>query len=348
MINKYGQAGFTLIELMISIVLGLIVVAAAIQLFITGQASLNMQRAMAEIQDNGNFAVGFITTDIRKANLDAVEAVINDSSLYSGVLLTGVVSYPTLTEAQKKTITANLPANLTADNVPRELMTRGAGQSAGSGDKWTGASNANGTAGDSSAVSQSDQLVIQYKAHEVNTADCEGNSISQTDIDEGTYIVQRYFLRADGSTSTNLALACDAGRYKTSVATLPTEITGYGDAGQILMRRVDHFHVLFGIKENASDEYRYVSVKDYMGTGATDLTLGGAPRPRIMSVQIGVLVRGTDSVKDSFVLNTNEYQVLDQKVRLNDNVVSGSKYLRQVVSQTIALRNGYGVMEALK
>ena len=48
------QAGFTLIELMVSIVLGLLVTAAAVQLFITGQVSLSMQRALADIQDNAN------------------------------------------------------------------------------------------------------------------------------------------------------------------------------------------------------------------------------------------------------------------------------------------------------
>ena len=65
---KNKQVGFTLIELMISIALGLIVVAAAILLFLTGQKSVAMQKGMAELQDNANFGLNYITRDIRLAN----------------------------------------------------------------------------------------------------------------------------------------------------------------------------------------------------------------------------------------------------------------------------------------
>ncbi|MCU4568579.1 PilW family protein [Acinetobacter radioresistens] len=149
---KNNQLGFTLVELMVSIVLGLLIVAAASQLFITGQTSLNLQRAMAEIQDNGNFGLNYLIQDIRKANLDAAQAVINDRNLYGGIVLTGLASYPaSLTPAEQEIITANLPYTLSSANIPKTLMTRGAGQSTGSGNQWTGASNAIGSAGDSRA-----------------------------------------------------------------------------------------------------------------------------------------------------------------------------------------------------
>ena len=63
-----NQHGFTLIELMIAIVLGLLITAAAIQLFITGQISINTQKGMAEIQESGNFGLRYITSDIRRAS----------------------------------------------------------------------------------------------------------------------------------------------------------------------------------------------------------------------------------------------------------------------------------------
>lgn len=342
------QIGFTLVELMISIVLGLLIVAAATQLFITGQASLNMQRAMAEIQDNGNFGLNYLLQDIRKANLDAVQAVINDRNLHGGVVLTGLASYPSLTAAEKQTIAANLPYNLTGNSAHKTLMTRGAGLLVGSGNQWTGATNITGSAGDGSTVSNSDQLVIQYKAVEPDSTDCQGNTITQAEIDNGTYIVQRYFLRKDGTNNNDLALACDAGRYATVTATLPTEITNYGDAGEIIMRRVDHFHILLGIKENSSDEFRYVSIKEYMGSASNDMELATTtPRPRIMSIQLGILVRGADTTNDSLVTGTQEYSVLDQKVTLTDAAKNSGRYLRQVITQTVALRNGYGLTEAL-
>lgn len=54
------QQGFTLVELIISLALGLMVVAAAILLFLTGQKSVAMQKGVAELQDNANFGLNYI------------------------------------------------------------------------------------------------------------------------------------------------------------------------------------------------------------------------------------------------------------------------------------------------
>ena len=51
---KYQQ-GFTLIELMISLVLGLLISAAIIQVFITSQRVDRVQNAGSEIQDSAVF-----------------------------------------------------------------------------------------------------------------------------------------------------------------------------------------------------------------------------------------------------------------------------------------------------
>ena len=85
---KNKQLGFTLIELMISLALGLIVVAAAILLFLTGQKSVAMQKGVAELQDNANFGLNYITKDIRLTNLNVRSAAINDQTTYGGIVLT--------------------------------------------------------------------------------------------------------------------------------------------------------------------------------------------------------------------------------------------------------------------
>ena len=51
--NKLHQTGFTLIELMISLTLGLILVAVAIQLLVSGQVNYRIQTAAASVQDSG-------------------------------------------------------------------------------------------------------------------------------------------------------------------------------------------------------------------------------------------------------------------------------------------------------
>lgn len=85
--HSKGQAGFTLIELMISLTLGLLIVAAAIQLFITGITSYKLQKAMAHIQDNASLGLNFIVDDIRKANLSSPVPAINDQTAYSPPML---------------------------------------------------------------------------------------------------------------------------------------------------------------------------------------------------------------------------------------------------------------------
>jgi type IV pilus assembly protein PilW len=73
---------------MISIALGVIIVAAAIQLFITGITSYKLQKAMAYIQDNASFGLNFIVNDIRQANLSAPTSAVNDQIAYAGIILT--------------------------------------------------------------------------------------------------------------------------------------------------------------------------------------------------------------------------------------------------------------------
>lgn len=64
------QQGFTLIELMISIVLGLLVTAAALAIFLSAQRSLNMQTGMSELQQNSIFGLSQLARDLRHINLD--------------------------------------------------------------------------------------------------------------------------------------------------------------------------------------------------------------------------------------------------------------------------------------
>jgi len=79
-----------------------------------------------------------------------------------------------------------------------------------------------------------------------------------------------------------------------------------------------------------------MSVNDYMAIAA-------GLRPRILSVQIGALVRSGQSVSsDTIVSDDQEFQVLDQLVKVKKPAANAPKYVRQVVSQTIALRNTFG------
>lgn len=65
--RRLGQRGVTLVELMISLVLGLLVTAAIYQIFLSNQQSYRMQRSLAQIQENGRFALEILARDMRHA-----------------------------------------------------------------------------------------------------------------------------------------------------------------------------------------------------------------------------------------------------------------------------------------
>lgn len=335
---RFNRAsGFTLIELMIALALGLIIAAAAMLLFLTAQKSYSLQQGSVDLQDNANFGLNYIVKDIRLSNLNTTSAEVNDKTAGGGIVLTSKANAQSETSGTPAVTTyyPNLPVSMTGATVAVTNLSQGN----------TGLSNVN--------TEKSDQLVIQYRPQYVadpNDAnklfggfDCEGNRIEVAKVASGTQlyniVVQRYFLRTDSKLgnepNASLALACDAGYYSDTGS--PTEITNYGDNGQIIIKRVDYFHVMLNVQDGTN--LRYISIKDYM-----DLA---GDRPRILSVQLGMLTRSSQTVgRDSMIKDDQTFQVLDKEVTVITPTASSPKYVRQVVSQTVALRNTFGTRGA--
>lgn len=84
--NFSNQQGFTLIELMIAITLGLIVTAAALMMFLSSQRSLAMQNGLSSIQQNATFGLTNVAKDLRHINLDSGSEFVNRSNNKSGIV----------------------------------------------------------------------------------------------------------------------------------------------------------------------------------------------------------------------------------------------------------------------
>lgn len=69
------QNGLTLIELMIAIVLGLILVAGVIQIFVTNKQTYRVTEAQSRLQDNARFALEILTRDIRSTGYSGCRAI---------------------------------------------------------------------------------------------------------------------------------------------------------------------------------------------------------------------------------------------------------------------------------
>ena len=332
------QAGFTLIELMIALALGLVIVAAATMLFLTGSRSQALQQGQSSLQDDANFGLNYIVTDLRLGNLNTVQSSINDLTTYGGVVFRSSVNSINVDGVQR----ANLPISLNGNTVHQSLLTRSNGLTAGTAPQWTGISNVQGGSSDQLTIQFVPQYVLDHKDTETEAddvwyggSDCEGNELEFTRAEGRHVVVQRYFLRADTNNSTNepnspLALACDAGRYP--LEGTPTAIEGLGGAGEIIIKRVDHFRVLYSIQSGVN--HRYVDAATYMAMN---------PRPRILAIQLGVLVRSNQAVGGSADFKDDQvFRVLDQDVTVTTPAANAPKYARQVVTQTVSLRNTFG------
>ncbi|MFC4527632.1 PilW family protein [Dyella halodurans] len=90
---RVHQAGVTLVELMIAMVLGLLVSGGIITVFLTTSHSNRVQNQLARLQEEGRYAIGRLVGDLRMANghyCTNTGGLANQTS--SGVLLDGLRS----------------------------------------------------------------------------------------------------------------------------------------------------------------------------------------------------------------------------------------------------------------
>lgn len=64
---KTEQQGFTLVELMVAMLIGLILTLAALQLFLTNQRTFTLQQALTALHEDGQMVTRYMTADIRQA-----------------------------------------------------------------------------------------------------------------------------------------------------------------------------------------------------------------------------------------------------------------------------------------
>ncbi len=311
--DKNIQSGFTLLELMIALALGLIISAAAIQLFIGGFLTSRMQEANAELQNSGIFGLDYIARDIRLANYGVTRPDLNDQTPWGGIVLTAINATDTSTNIPYPTVAPFVSAGLLSHSV-------GTGETVSSvKNEWQGLSNVN--------VS-SDQLTIQFVAPNA-MVNCEG-----LDVQEGDYVVQRYFLRRDPADANTPTAA------GTAAVAQPALITGFGGAGQIIMPRVDHFTVQLGAR-SANNNLGYYTINEYRKVAkAARAKVPAEVAPRIVSIKMAVLVRSLDDTKNKNIDLTKAIPMLNQNVTLTDDK---TQYARRVYATSIAIRNGMGV-----
>ncbi|WP_201594062.1 prepilin-type N-terminal cleavage/methylation domain-containing protein [Psychrobacter fulvigenes] len=351
------QKGFTLIELMISLFLGLLVSAAAIQVYIINAKTAGIQSSASELVEDAAFNLPIIERRARLANLGLADNVAANEP-GSGIVLTSANNALEDEDGNKeldnfrnpKVLAGDpkLPKDITLGGSPIEvaLLTRTGDQDGGTqANEWTGASNVS---------SKSGQLTIQYRAPQ-DMYDCEGKLAlgprqvtigGVKEIIDGQVIVERFYLRApDASKPTELSLYCDAGKYITEIMddyaeqskpeeklpksvefTTNSEVRDFGDAGQEIMTNVDYFDILLSTRD--SDLLQYYTVKDYLDLDIED-------QPPIVGIKYGLILRSDNAVLTEE--GPSEFTVLGKSSTINNGL--SKKYLRTVVESYVTLRN---------
>ena len=331
------SSGFTLVELMISLVLGLLISAAALQIFYTSSVNARRQEASSQVQDNAVFGWSQMQQHIRRANYGAKPTPASNADQYymnhltpqGGVVLTAPTGGAATT---KNWLSGNL-SGLTLDGspVPVNLLTQN--QSSNSRSNIAGVAN-------------SDQLTIQYQVAEAGAFDCQGRSIPQ-----GFYVIERYFVREEGlacasaiydydEATAGSSTGIDISAFTDPSKTNPTPNTLEGN-GSIIIPNVDYFRVLLSVSSNKDfatdpDNARIA----YIPIPSDPSTLG---TNRIFGVQIGMLARSSSPTATNQGNTDLRFNILDKRdVALNETTANGAKSLRTVYESTVLIRNARG------
>lgn len=339
MLSK-NNGGFTLVELMIALVLGLLISAAALQIFYTSSVNSRRQEASSQIQDNAIFGFSQMQKNLRRTNYGAKSTSAHDEYFMNHLTPQGGVVLTAPVGTSGKWLEGNLSGLvLSSGAIPSDLLSNNASTKS--------ISNLNG-------IVNSDQLTIQYQSGQEESYDCEGDQIPKD-----FYVIERYFVRIDSTVSPatpGLACASAIYNYNESAAgsasgldiasyIVPGETVAKNNnlagLGTIIIPNVDYFRVMLGVSNSTGfatypDRTRiaYMPIPNNR-TLATDR--------RIVSLQIGILARSDNPTATPQTNSSLSFTILDKaNVKLNAAATAGPTYLRSVYETTVLLRNARG------
>lgn len=368
-----SQKGFTMIELMISVVLGLLIVAAVTQVYVMAIRTASTQRASAGILDANVYGLQQVERSLRMAGLGLGDQSRLNSAC-SGVLIRGAGDLEQCGEVTG--VTKNIDANgtITVNTKPSPIGNLDVAM-------WTSATS--GVTANTTSASMP-QLTIQYRAP-VDMLDCEGRlalgprkvvgqsasktSEEKTDSNgattresitvDGQVIVERYFVASN--TDGVLELRCDAMRYvpeviqtdnhgKPNDAAATTKINAAkitddsihnpDNASALVISGIDDFQVQFGVK-NTNKEIRYQTIDQYLASPSSATDSDGNPiNNEIVAIKMGIVAKGLVATAGSDVPANPTYTILGQNVSMRSGQPTNA--IRRVYESNTMLRNSRG------
>ncbi|WP_444929601.1 PilW family protein [Microbulbifer sp. SSSA002] len=346
----FKQRGISLVELMVSITVGLVLMAGVVQLFLSSKVTFTTQQAIARVQETGRLAIDFISEDIRMAGYVGCMNVANtDPDAFRNWL--------------NDSNTALYNFALPAEGIDGDQTTTGYPSHDSNSDVLL-LRSANGTSVMVSAINEADSVYIENTGIEVNGCDvgedeysgiCKDDIVVIADCSKARVFQVTGFVGTSTSAHIEL-LHSDASGFTpgNSIATAGSNVTekydyfftdaqvfttsstfyyiNTGTSGrpslfrqvngdsQELLAGVEQMQITYGVDTNGDD------VPDNYKT-ATEIT----DWDELASIKVELLVASDD---DNVL---QEAQLYSFNGAVDQN--PGDKRLRQVFTSTMSIRN---------
>jgi type IV pilus assembly protein PilW len=342
--NRQTQKGFTLIEIMVAMVIGLFLMGGVIKLFSSMNASSNLQQQTAFLQESGRLAMEFLSKDIRNADYwgcsdgSNVGSVIDttsadyDPSIHSGPQANGGGVSGTndngLNASDSITLRGFSADNSISIEADQPQAANIQATAVGNLQKGDIVLITNCSGGDIFQVTNNPQTSGRIIVHNTGNTVSPGNAATYTT--DGTV--------ANGKTVCNNCLGnsyaggdATIGSMKATTFSIQAGASGLPalfmtndtncPAGCELIEGVENMQILYG--EDTTNDSN-ATVNRYVAAGTPGLDMEG-----VISVRISLLVRTELPVATS-----------DQTLNYAGNDITyNDGFLRRVYSSTVTIRN---------
>lgn len=318
---KSVQRGFTLLELLVTIIIGAFITLAAVTFMHNTAMSYHTQDMTARLQENARFAVQMMTYDLRQAGYYGCSGLAPDDTVESvdGFDGGGDESDEVTIRFSKATGGAvDIATDIKEGDDTFEIVDAGTANPATASQFFA--------AGMQVVISDclKSEIGLVKKVSEGSVSEVILDSPLQKDYNKTTTIRAlndaRYFIQED-----------DDG--------VPSLYRAQGGDEQPIVDGVDYMRVLYGVDTNGDyvpDGYRAVSAL--------------AAGEKIVSLRLGLLMRsiasktrdlngGEFGLESDIGRNNGGYQVLDQAVNLQNLNLDNQRVTRRVFTTTMMLRN---------
>lgn len=323
--NKVHQQGFSLIEIMISLVIGTFLLGGVLQIFMHTRETNKMQENLSRMQENGRFTLDLLTQDIRMAGFRgcaALSTVVSDPIPLPAFTTATEVTANNDTTNNWDSVACGPSSKCTIDTDVIHISFAESCHGNLSADMTGISSPINISTNNTCSINSGDALLISScQTGDIFRSTSSGTTISHSPLNNiytnnaatelFKYHAYSYFIRESETGSSEKSL-WRWDRAATASSSNPVELT----------EGIENMQVIYGEDTDSDGVANY-----YVDADAAALNMAN-----VVSIRISLLMRSKDNNLTSIARG---YDYMGSSIA----ATSGDKYLRRVFTSTIAVRN---------